>query len=76
VDHGSTGMLVDPEDASALAAALDRVLEDVDVRRRMGKQARAEFDRRFTIGVVADAHLKLYEEVTRVEPRKVQRVSW
>ena len=76
VDDGVTGLLVDPEDAAALAAALERVLEDVDARRRMGRAARSEFERSFTIGVVTDAHLKLYEELTRVEPRPVQRVSW
>ena len=63
VEHGRTGLLVEPEDATTLAAALDRVLEDVDLRRRMGKAARAEFERRFAIDVVTDAHLKLYEEV-------------
>ncbi len=61
---------------TALAAAIERVLEDIDLRRRMGRAAREEFERRFTIGVVTDAHLKLYEEVTRTEPRAVRRVSW
>ena len=26
--------------------------------------------------IVTDAHLKLYQEVARTEPHKVQRVSW
>ena len=76
VDHGTTGLLVDPEDAAALATAIERVIEDIDARRRMGRAAREEFERRFTIGVVTDAHLKLYEELTRAEHRPVQRVSW
>jgi glycosyltransferase involved in cell wall biosynthesis len=77
VDDGRTGLLVPPEDVSALAAALDRLLEDLDLRRRMGRAAQAEFERRFTIGVVADAHLALYEKLGRTEDRVVpQRVSW
>jgi glycosyltransferase involved in cell wall biosynthesis len=76
VEHGATGLLAPPEDAAALAAALERVLEDIDLRRRMGKAARGEFERRFSIRVVTDAHLKLYDELTRVEPRAVRRGSW
>jgi glycosyltransferase involved in cell wall biosynthesis len=76
VDHGATGLLVAPEDAAALSAAIERVVEDIDARRRMGKAARAEFERRFAIGVVTEAHLALYEELTRTERRAVTRVSW
>jgi glycosyltransferase involved in cell wall biosynthesis len=64
VDHGGTGLLAPPEDAAALAAAIERVLEDIDLRRRMGKAAREEFERRFTIRVVTDAHLKLYSALS------------
>jgi glycosyltransferase involved in cell wall biosynthesis len=76
VDHGATGLLVDPEDAAALATAIERVTEDIDARRRFGKQARDEFERRFTIRVVTDAHLKLYEELIAAPPRPVRKVSW
>lgn len=34
---GDTGILVDPEDAAALAAAIERVLDDAALRRRMGE---------------------------------------
>jgi glycosyltransferase involved in cell wall biosynthesis len=75
VDHGATGLLAPPEDAAALAAAIERVLEDIDLRRRMGQAAREEFERRFTIRVVTGAHLKLYEELSRTEKHAVGRVS-
>jgi glycosyltransferase involved in cell wall biosynthesis len=76
VDDGSTGALVAPEDAVALAAALDAVLEDIDRRRRMGERAREEFERRFTIRFVTEAHLALYDELTRGTTRPVRRVTW
>ncbi|HVR28262.1 MAG TPA: glycosyltransferase family 4 protein [Thermoanaerobaculia bacterium] len=76
VEDGVTGALVAAEDARALGAALERLLEDIDLRRRMGQRAREVFERRFAIDVVADAHLALYEELTRTERRVVQRVSW
>lgn len=34
---GDTGLLVDAEDATALAAAIERVLDDASLRRRMGE---------------------------------------
>jgi glycosyltransferase involved in cell wall biosynthesis len=76
VEHGATGLLAPAEDSAALAAAIERVLEDIDLRRRMGKAAREEFERRFTIRVVADEHLRLYEDLTRTGQRAVRRVSW
>jgi len=76
VEEGTTGTLVAAEDDAALAAALEGVLEDIDLRRAMGKAARAAFERRFAIGIVTDAHLALYETLTKAEKRVVQRVSW
>ncbi len=47
---GVTGVVVSrPEDAQAVASALGRLLDDAELRRRLGEQARAravgEFDR-------------------------------
>jgi glycosyltransferase involved in cell wall biosynthesis len=77
VEEGRTGLLVPPEEDEALAAALEALLEDIDLRRRMGRAARTVFERRFTIDVVTAAHLALYEQITRKqEERAVTRVSW
>jgi phosphatidylinositol alpha-1,6-mannosyltransferase len=40
VTHGETGLLVDAEDPAALTAALQKLLEDEGLRRRMGDAAR------------------------------------
>ncbi|HEX6032569.1 MAG TPA: glycosyltransferase family 4 protein [Tepidiformaceae bacterium] len=41
VVEGECGLLVPPGDPAALAAALERLVEDADARRRMGEAARA-----------------------------------
>jgi glycosyltransferase involved in cell wall biosynthesis len=49
VVDGETGILVPPRDAAALAAAIDRLVSDPDLRRRMGEAARARVDAVFDI---------------------------
>jgi glycosyltransferase involved in cell wall biosynthesis len=41
VEHGDNGLLVPPGNPAALAAALERLAADDDLRRRMGERARA-----------------------------------
>eukprot|EP00741_Cyanophora_paradoxa_P005349 tig00000880_g5187.t2 len=45
VEHGATGLLFEPGDAEAAAAALDSLLADPALRERMGRAARAEAER-------------------------------
>jgi D-inositol-3-phosphate glycosyltransferase len=49
VDDGVTGVLVPPGDDAALAAALDRVLGDEDLRRRLATAGRAAAEARFAL---------------------------
>jgi glycosyltransferase involved in cell wall biosynthesis len=41
IDHGVTGWLVEPGEAKALAQALTTLVNDLELRRRMGQAARA-----------------------------------
>lgn len=54
VVDGETGLLVPPGDPDALAAALDRLLGDPDLARRLGEQGRARVRAHYTWGHVAD----------------------
>jgi glycosyltransferase involved in cell wall biosynthesis len=57
VEHGRTGLLVDPGDEDALAAALD-LADRLDPR-----ECRREAARRFTPARMAERYLRLYDKV-------------
>ncbi|NLT34817.1 MAG: glycosyltransferase [Gaiellales bacterium] len=61
--HGVSGLVVPPGDAQALAGALNRLLEDDVLRRRLGAQARERFQRDFSLQRMTDHVLELYEDV-------------
>jgi phosphatidylinositol alpha-mannosyltransferase len=58
---GVEGVLVEPRSASALAAGLIPLLQDAELRRRMGERGRVEAAR-YDWSRVADQVLDLYEE--------------
>jgi glycosyltransferase involved in cell wall biosynthesis len=62
VVDGETGLLVPPRDVAALRAALERLLGDPDLRRRLGEAARARVQERFSWPAVTDATIAAYEE--------------
>ncbi len=62
VVDGETGLLVPPRDVGALRAALERLLEDRELRRRFGTAARERVKERFAWPAVTDATLAAYEE--------------
>jgi glycosyltransferase involved in cell wall biosynthesis len=63
VVHEETGLLVEPEDTDALAAAISKLLDDVDLRRRFGDAGRRRMRSEFSIDTMADKHVALYEAV-------------
>lgn len=48
LSDGETALLCDPEDVEEWADALERLREDPDLRRRLGRQARREFEDSYT----------------------------
>ena len=61
VDDGRTGLLVPPRDASALGAALTRLFEDPQLRRRIGREASAAVLPRFGIDRYVESVTSLYD---------------
>jgi glycosyltransferase involved in cell wall biosynthesis len=65
VRNGETGLLVPPDDAPALARAIRRLLDDRDLRERLGANGRELVLRRFTAAHMARRFESLYDEVVR-----------
>jgi glycosyltransferase involved in cell wall biosynthesis len=51
--HEHNALLVPPGDARALATAIGRLLDDAELRQRLGRAGRETFEARLAIGVVA-----------------------
>ena len=64
--HGVTGLVVPPRDPIALAAALDRLLSNADLRREMGENGYVRAKQEFTLQHMWRETLKVYEAVTAV----------
>jgi len=62
VVHEETGLLVRPRDVGALREALERLLADRELRRRMGEAGRARIGEHFTWRRFADETLRAYED--------------
>ena len=62
VADGETGLLVPPRNVGALRAALERLLGDADLRRRMGQAGRERIREHFTWPAVTDLTIKAYED--------------
>jgi glycosyltransferase involved in cell wall biosynthesis len=61
VEEGQTGLLVPSEDENALSSALQRLIDDTDLRRTMGARAREVALTRFDARVMTRAYETLYE---------------
>jgi glycosyltransferase involved in cell wall biosynthesis len=63
VAEGVTGLLAEPGDEAALAAALERLLADRDRREAMGVAARERARERFSARAMAEKTERLYEDL-------------
>jgi glycosyltransferase involved in cell wall biosynthesis len=69
VGHGSNGFLVPPGDPDALAAALDDILDDPELRKLMGEASRAR-TRQFGVRNVVPGIVEVYEDALRGRLKK------
>lgn len=63
IEDGISGLLVEPENADALAKAINRLIEEKDLREKMGKAARKRVETSFSIEREVAAHEQLYLEL-------------
>ena len=60
---GVTGLVVPPRDPRALAHALNRLLEDGALRKKMGDAGHARVKREFTLENMWNGTLRVYREI-------------
>jgi glycosyltransferase involved in cell wall biosynthesis len=63
VEDGKSGILVPPQDAHALAKAIEQLLNDEQLRRVMGEEGRKRVQTHFTWEQAAKKTLEVYQEV-------------
>jgi rhamnosyl/mannosyltransferase len=72
---GVTGLTVPVGDSNALAAALNRLLQDDELRARLGAQARTRALTEFTIPRMVEQTLEVYSEATALHAEKTSRAA-
>jgi glycosyltransferase involved in cell wall biosynthesis len=63
--NGETGLVVPPRDPSALAAAINQLLSDDQLRERLGRAAQARAYREFTVERMIDRVCDIYQRLLR-----------
>lgn len=63
IDHGVSGVLVEPADVDGMADALGRLADDAELRRRLGEAGAARFAHHFTINHMTRNYEKIYREL-------------
>jgi glycosyltransferase involved in cell wall biosynthesis len=67
-NDGETGLLVAPDDPGALAAAIGRLLDDAELRARLGAAGRERALTRFTWAVTAQGTAECYQAMLAGRP--------
>jgi len=71
IEDGVTGFLTPPEDPEAMAARIEQLLVDAELRQIMGSKAAEVARERFSLDIQADAYLEWFQEiVSKWQPAK------
>jgi len=70
--HNVTGIAVEPDRPEALAAAIERLLRDEPLRRRLGEAARHHALSQFSWSQVAERFSNIFREVLEYQPGRRQ----
>ena len=63
VDDGVNGFLIAPKEVEPLVEKLRLLIDDAALRQRMGKAAREKAEKEFSLDVVIEKHLNIYQEL-------------
>lgn len=65
IDHLATGLLIEPQDEDGLVSALELLVRNSQMRKRLGAQARATALKRFNICRVAAEYSAIYDHIIK-----------
>ena len=63
IESNKTGLLIPIKDALALADAIEYLIDNPSVRKRMGKAGRDLAEKEFSIEKIVDDHMKIYRNI-------------
>lgn len=63
VDNGVTGLIVPPGDAEQLTRAVEKLIQDVDLRKSLGRAAKQHAQERFSAEQIIPSYERLYRSV-------------
>jgi glycosyltransferase involved in cell wall biosynthesis len=66
IEDGISGFIVERGNISALARAMVILLQDKELREKMGKAARKRAEERFTVSAIFPQLIKFYENIIRI----------
>ena len=64
IQDGIQGILIEPDDPSALIGALQCLLGDSELRNRFGNAGRSHVEEKFSISRMTESHLEIYGSVS------------
>lgn len=75
ITDGVNGLLVEPGDADGLAVALLRALADPEAAARLGSEARRTVEAGYSMTMVADRYVQLYQELIHRGDARVEELA-
>ena len=65
VDDGVNGYLIAVKDVEALTEKLQLLIDDAGLRQKMGRKSREKAEKEFSLDVVIEKHMKIYNELLK-----------
>lgn len=66
VDDGVNGFLIAPKEVEPLMEKLQLLIDDAALRQKMGKAAREKAEKEFSLNIVIERHLNIYNELIKI----------
>lgn len=63
IEHKSNGIVVESEDVNSLAAWMEQLAGDAELRRRLGKNGMNDFEDRFSVATMSTRYVETYDRV-------------